>query len=169
MHLSGVTSAVSLFVKDPTSVHSDTQGHLAFHSPPLESLPSQCGHDHFRYGFVAVCQFNNIYVPLGMLCYFLYWLLQFPFMFISPHKIRSLFLAKTILVPPTFFALLIWAFVKVPPKNSLLAPKAALHGKELSWAWLSAFNSAIGFFATAGVNMPDFTVSNRTLHDHLYT
>jgi len=90
-------------------------------------------------------------------------------MFISPQNIRSLFLAKAILVPPTFFALLIWAFVRVPPNNSLLAPKAALHGNELSWAWLSAFNSAIGFFATAGVNMPDFTVSNCTLHDHLCT
>jgi len=93
----------------------------------------------------------------GLLCYFLYWLIQFPFMFISPQKIRVLFLAKTIIIPPTFLAMLIWAFIRVPPNKSILAPKAVLSGKELSWAWVSAFNSAIGFFATAGVNMPDFT------------
>lgn len=70
-------------------------------------------------------------------------------------------------MPPTWLALLIWAFVRVPPNTSLLVSKAALDSKELSWAWLSAFNSAIGFFATAGVNMPDFTVSNDVLYKHL--
>ncbi|KAH9960641.1 cytosine-purine permease [Russula dissimulans] len=93
----------------------------------------------------------------GLLCYFVYWLIQFPFMFFSPQKIRVLFLAKTILVPPTFLAMLIWAFMRVPPNKTNLVPKAVLSGNELLWAWLSAFNSAIGFFATAGVNMPDFT------------
>ena len=88
-------------------------------------------------------------------------------MFVSPQKIRPLFLAKAILVPPTWLALLIWAFVRVPPNTSLLVSKAALDSKELSRAWLSAFNSAIGFFATAGVNMPDFTVSNDVLYKHL--
>jgi hypothetical protein len=80
-------------------------------------------------------------------------------MFVSPLKIRLLFLAKAIVVPPTFLALLVWAFVRVPLDSSLLAPKGVLSGNERSWAWLGAFNSAIGFFATAGVNMPDFTVS----------
>jgi len=78
-------------------------------------------------------------------------------MLISPQKIRLLFLAKAIIVPPTWLALLIWAFVKVPPNSSLLAPKAVLSGNELSWAWLGALNSAIGLFSTSGVNMPNFT------------
>ena len=168
MRLSGVTSAISLFVKGPTSVQSDAKGYLAIHSSSSESPPTQCEHNHVRYGSVAIRDLDNIYVSSGMLCYFLYWFIQFPFMFVSPQKIRPLFLAKAILVPPTWLALLIWAFVRVPPNNSLLAPKTALGSKELSWAWLSAFNSAIGFFATAGVNMPDFTVSNCTLYKHLY-
>ena len=81
-------------------------------------------------------------------------------MFVSPQKIRWLFLAKSIIVPPTWSALLIWAFVKVPPNNGLFAQKAELRGSELSWAWLSALNSALGSFATLGVNIPDFTVGH---------
>jgi NCS1 family nucleobase:cation symporter-1 len=81
-------------------------------------------------------------------------------MFVSPQKIRWLFLAKATVVPPTWLALLIWAFVKVPPKSGLFARKTELGGSELSWAWLSALNSAIGVYATLGVNIPDFTVGH---------
>jgi len=95
-----------------------------------------------------------------MLCFFLYWLIQFPFMFISPQKIRWLFLAKAAIVPPTWLALLIWAFVKVPPNSGLLSQKAELSGSDLSWAWLGALNSALGNYATLGVNIPDFTVGH---------
>ncbi|KAN0105611.1 NCS1 nucleoside transporter family [Russula decolorans] len=93
----------------------------------------------------------------GMICYFLYWLIQFPFMFISPQKIRWLFLAKSIIVPPTWLALLIWALVKVPPSTGLFAQKAGQSGSGLSWAWLASLNSALGNYATLGVNIPDFT------------
>lgn len=89
-------------------------------------------------------------------------------MFVSPQKIRYLFLAKAIIVPPTWLALLIWAFVKVPPNISLLTPKNTLSGDELRWARLSAFNSAFGLFATAGLNMPNFTVSNCIVSNRLY-
>ncbi|KAH9064376.1 permease for cytosine/purines, uracil, thiamine, allantoin-domain-containing protein [Lactarius vividus] len=50
-----------------------------------------------------------------------------PFMFVSPHKIRWLFLAKTIVVPPTLLTLLIWA-----------AMKARASHLRLSW-WMGAF------------------------------
>ena len=90
-------------------------------------------------------------------------------MLVSPQKIRYLFLAKTIIVPPTWLALLIWAFVKVPSNISFPTPKNTLSGNELRWARLSAFNSAFGFFATAGLNMSNFTVSNRILSNHLYS
>lgn len=164
-----MTYTILLFVRDLTLYSlSDVKSHLANHSSSSESPPAQCEHNHDRYGSIATRNFNNIYVFSELLCYLLYWLIQFPFMFVPPQKIRPLFLAKAILVPPTWLALLIWAFVRVPPNNSLIAPKAALGSKELSWAWLSAFNSAIGFFATAGVNMPDFTVSNGILYKHLY-
>lgn len=94
-----------------------------------------------------------------MLCYFLYWMFQFPFMFVSPQKIRCLFVAKGIIVPTAWLAMLIWAFVKVPLRGSLLSQHANVSGSALSWAWLHAFNSAIANYSTMAVNIPDFTVS----------
>lgn len=95
----------------------------------------------------------------GMLCYILYWLIQFPFMLVSPQKIRWLFVAKGILVPIAWLAMLIWAFVKVPPhaSGSLLTQTANVSGSALSWSWLHALNSALGIYSTLAVNIPDFT------------
>jgi len=93
----------------------------------------------------------------GMLCYFLYWLIQFPFMLISPQRIRWLFLVKAMIVPAAWLAMLIWAFVKVPSSEGLFQQHSTLSGSKLSWAWLSALNSALGIYSTLAVNIPDFT------------
>lgn len=94
---------------------------------------------------------------VGMMCYFLYWLIQFPFMFVSPQRIRWLFLVKALVVPPTWLAMLIWAVVKVPTSSGLFGEHATLTGSDFSWGWLSALNSAFGIYATLTVNIPDFT------------
>ncbi|KAF9446544.1 NCS1 nucleoside transporter family [Macrolepiota fuliginosa MF-IS2] len=94
---------------------------------------------------------------VGIMCYFLYWLIQFPFMLVSPQKIRHLFTAKSIIVPIAWLAILIWSFVKVPARISLDSRHSQLSGASLSWAWLGALNSALGFYATLSVNIPDFT------------
>ena len=94
-----------------------------------------------------------------MMCYFLYWLIQFPFMLVSPQKIRWLFVVKVFIVPPAWLAMLIWAFVKVPSSKGLFEQHTTLSGSALSYAWLSALNSALGIYSTLAVNIPDFTVS----------
>ncbi|KAH9064377.1 NCS1 nucleoside transporter family [Lactarius vividus] len=124
--------------------------HLPNHLPPSAKITS-VGMALRRVDISTALTFSEL------ICYFLYWSFQLPFMFVSPHKIRWLFLAKTIVVPPTWFALLIWAVVKVPLNSSLLAQRSALSGSELSWAWLGALNSAIGIFSAIGINMPNFT------------
>ena len=117
----------------------------------------------------------------GMMCYFLwvrylcrnmrltlsprYWLVQFPFMLVSPQKIRHFFMAKAIIVPLAWLAILIWAMIKAPPRLSLEPKHTALSGSDLSWAWLSALNSALGIYATLAVNIPDFTVRFHDLAD----
>ncbi|RDB19656.1 hypothetical protein Hypma_013249 [Hypsizygus marmoreus] len=93
----------------------------------------------------------------GMMCYFLYWLLQFPFLLVSPQRIRHFFTVKSIIVPAAWLAMLIWAMVKVPPKISLVPKHSTLSGSAFAWAWLSALNSSLGFYATLSVNIPDFT------------
>ncbi len=94
---------------------------------------------------------------VGMMTYFLYWLFQFPFMLVSPQKIRHLFMVKAFIVPCAWLAILIWAMVKAPPSVSLQPKHAEISGSALSWAWLSALNSALGIYATLAVNVSDFT------------
>ncbi|KAG6327058.1 hypothetical protein ID866_12031, partial [Astraeus odoratus] len=93
----------------------------------------------------------------GFLCYVLYWFIQLPFMLLSPHKIRWLFLVKGIVVPMSWIAMMIWAFVRVPPSTGLFDQHATISGSQFSWSWLSALNSALGSYATLSVNIPDFT------------
>ena len=102
-------------------------------------------------------------------------------MLVSPQKIRWLFVVKSFVVPPAWLAMLIWSFVKVPAKEGLFNQHTALSGSALSYAWLSAMNSALGIYGTLAVNIPDFTVrhfrsvilrisgqsSNLTHHPHL--
>ncbi|THH28850.1 hypothetical protein EUX98_g5338 [Antrodiella citrinella] len=72
-------------------------------------------------------------------------------------RIRWLFLVKAIIVPPSWLAMLIWAFVKVPASSGFFDQKSTLSGSNLSWAWLSALNAALGIYGTLAVNIPDFT------------
>ena len=98
-------------------------------------------------------------VHAGMLCYFIFFLIMLSLAFVSPQRLRWLFLAKSIVVPPAWLALLIWSLVKVPFGTGLITQQASKDGSGLSYAWFSAMNSAIGNYATLAVNIPDFTVS----------
>jgi len=99
---------------------------------------------------------------VGIMCYFLYWLIQLPLLLVSPQRIRHFFTVKSIVVPTAWLAILIWAMVRVPTKTSLAPHKSTLTGSATSWAWLSALNSSLGFYATLAVNIPDFTVRKTT-------
>lgn len=94
----------------------------------------------------------------GLMCYFIYWLIQFPCILLSPQKLRWLFFAKSAIVPITWVAIVVWAFIRVPPSDGLFAQKATITGTQLAWTWLSALNSVLGTYATVSVNIPDFTV-----------
>ncbi|THH07196.1 hypothetical protein EW145_g3553 [Phellinidium pouzarii] len=125
---------------------------------------SECVYQMLKAIWPSIARMPN-HLPLsanittsGMMCYFLYWLIQFPFMFISPQKIRWLFVAKGIIVPIAWLSMLIWSFVKVPFRESKLFQESAnVSGSALSWAWLSALNSALGIYSTLAVNITDFT------------
>ncbi|CAE6526085.1 unnamed protein product [Rhizoctonia solani] len=101
---------------------------------------------------------------VGIMCYFLYWLIQLPFLLVSPHKIRYLFIAKAILAPTAGLAMMIWAFVRTGG-GPIFEQRATISGSELNWAMLSAMNSAIGSCAALVVNIPDFTRYARAPRD----
>ncbi|KAG1811758.1 permease for cytosine/purines, uracil, thiamine, allantoin-domain-containing protein [Suillus subaureus] len=109
---------------------SDAEGHMAVYRPYLKS----------HTGLVKHYQ--------RMMCYLLYWLLQFPFMLLSPQKIRYLFMIKGVIVPFAWLAMVIWAFIKVPPSVGLFSQHAAVQGSDLSWAWLTALNTDFTRYAT---------------------
>lgn len=103
--------------------------------------------------------FQSSLYNIGIMCYFIYWAIQFPFMLVSPQKIKWLFLAKALIVPPSWLALLIWALVKVPPSKGLFTLHPTVTGSDFSWAYLMGLNASLGSFATLAVNIPDFTVT----------
>ncbi len=94
-----------------------------------------------------------------MMCYFIFWLIQLPFMLLSPQKVRHLFVAKSLIIPATWLSMLIWSVVKVPISQSMDQEHSTLSGKDLQWAYIKSMNSALGVWLTLAVNIPDFTAS----------
>ncbi|KAG9309884.1 cytosine-purine [Chiua virens] len=124
---------------------------------------SQCVYQMLKAVWPSIAEMPNQLAPnanitsSGLLCYLLYWLIQFPFLLLPPHKVWYLFLIKGIIVPIALLAMLIWAFVRVPPSSGLFSEHATIVGTQFSWNWLSALNSALGGYASLSVNIPDFT------------
>ena len=101
-----------------------------------------------------------------LLCYFIFWVVQLPFLFISPQSLRWLFLAKAIIVPPALFAMLGWAFATTGG-GAIFQQKGTLSGSQLVWTWLGALNSTLGTITTLAVNIPDFTRYARSKQEYV--
>ncbi|KAI9933799.1 hypothetical protein MW887_004871 [Aspergillus wentii] len=62
----------------------------------------------------------------GMVAYTIFWLVQFPFLCLHPDKLRWVFVVKSVVVPVSWIAILVWAFSdfsrysRVSPKWQLL-------------------------------------------------
>ncbi|KAF2465225.1 uracil permease [Lindgomyces ingoldianus] len=95
-----------------------------------------------------------------MVCFFLFWLIQIPFLYMHPNNLRWLFMVKSVIVPIAWVAILIWAFVATEG-GSLFDQKATIHGSAYSWAFLSSLTSVIGNYATLSVNQADFSRYSR--------
>ncbi len=131
----------------------------------IHSTGSECVYQMLKAIWPSVARVPNKLegniTSTGMMCYFLFWLLQLPFLFISPQQLRWLFMAKALIVPPAFLAMMIWAFATTGG-GEIFHQKGTLGGAALAWAWLGALNSTLGSFATLAVNIPDFTRYSRS-------
>ncbi|GKZ24354.1 hypothetical protein AbraIFM66951_011135 [Aspergillus brasiliensis] len=96
----------------------------------------------------------------GMVGYFIFWLLQLPFLCIHPNKVRWLFVAKSVLVPIAWIAILIWAFV-AEGGGTMFEQKATVSGSQYSWVFLASMTSVLGNYATLSVNQSDFSRYSR--------
>jgi NCS1 family nucleobase:cation symporter-1 len=54
---------------------------------------------------------SNLLVAAGLLCVFLYWLIQTGLALMPISKLRILFWVKGVVVHPTFLALFLWAVI----------------------------------------------------------
>ncbi|KAI9366981.1 permease for cytosine/purines, uracil, thiamine, allantoin-domain-containing protein, partial [Aspergillus egyptiacus] len=86
-----------------------------------------------------------------MIAYFIFWLVQFPFLCIHPNKARWLFLAKSVIVPAAWVAILIWAFV-AEGAGPIFEQKPTASGSQYSWVFLASMTSVTGNYATLSVN-----------------
>ncbi|KAF3204464.1 hypothetical protein TWF679_009830 [Orbilia oligospora] len=92
----------------------------------------------------------------SMLCYFIYWVIQFPFLLVHPSKIRYLFILKSILTPACGISLMAWAFHKTGG-GPIFSNPATLTGSAAAWQWLTGLNSVLGQWSTLAINIGDFT------------
>ncbi|KAF2455591.1 uracil permease [Lineolata rhizophorae] len=95
-----------------------------------------------------------------MVSFFIFWLIQVPFLCMHPNNLRWLFMAKSTIVPAAWIAILIWAFVATPGLD-IFDQQATIHGSEYSWAYLASLTSVIGNYATLSVNQADFSRYSR--------
>ncbi|OAL51511.1 uracil permease [Pyrenochaeta sp. DS3sAY3a] len=95
-----------------------------------------------------------------MISFFIFWLFSVPFLCMHPNNLRWLFMAKSIIVPIAWIAILIWAF-RSTDGGDMWDQKATIEGSAYSWAFLSSLTSVIGNFATLSVNQSDFSRYSR--------
>ncbi|KAJ4419373.1 hypothetical protein N0V82_004955 [Gnomoniopsis sp. IMI 355080] len=86
----------------------------------------------------------------------IFWFAQIPFLLMHPNRLRWLFLAKSIIVPIAWVAILIWALASTNDSD-IFAQKPTVSGSSYSWAFLASMNSVIGNYATLSVNQADFS------------
>ncbi|KAI5480927.1 putative permease [Pseudohyphozyma bogoriensis] len=95
-----------------------------------------------------------------MVAYLVFWMIQFPCLFIHPSKLRPLFIVKAITVPACCFGILGWSVHTAKATGSLGAmlsapPKAS--GLTYAFAFFTSMNALIGGFSTLALNIPDFS------------
>ncbi|KAH7393563.1 NCS1 allantoate transporter [Cadophora sp. MPI-SDFR-AT-0126] len=93
----------------------------------------------------------------GLISYFLYHVVQTPFLFIRTEKLKWMFLAKTILVPPMALSMVIYLAVAAKDAPDFWNQKSEVTGSTRAWLWLSSMTSITGGFSTLAVNIPDFS------------
>lgn len=81
-----------------------------------------------------------------MVAFFIFWLLSMPFILIHPRNLNWYFVAKSCLVAPACFAVLIWAIVlnggSIGP-GFQVSPQIS-NPNYYGWLWMSALNSGFG-------------------------
>ena len=98
-----------------------------------------------------------------LLCFSLFWIVQFPFLFLTINALRWLFIVKVILMPFFGVALFTWALTAAHGWGPLFSiPNNITNGWSVGYAFCFTITASISGNATFAINMSDIT---RYAHD----
>ncbi|KAG4414802.1 hypothetical protein IFR04_012074 [Cadophora malorum] len=96
----------------------------------------------------------------GMLAFFLFWLIHFPFCAFRPYQLKAFFWFKSIIVLPSIWGLFIFCMVNTKANvGSVYTSK--IDGNK-GWFIMYAINSGMGNTATLITNQPDIARWSKT-------
>lgn len=98
--------------------------------------------------------------------FFLFWLIQLPFLLIHPTKLRPFLIVKLIVTPIAALATMGWAVNRAGGGGDIFRLRSEVPSGTTAYAylWLSSMTSVTGSWATLAVNIPDFTRYARTVN-----
>ncbi|GAA5952121.1 hypothetical protein JCM10213_006491 [Rhodosporidiobolus nylandii] len=98
-----------------------------------------------------------------MLCFFLFWLFQFPFCLIHPRKLRPIFLVKAVTLPIVGVAMMGWTIHQAGDRASeVMRESSNLSGLDKWYAFMTAVTACMGTWSTMACNIGDFSRYSRT-------
>jgi NCS1 family nucleobase:cation symporter-1 len=96
----------------------------------------------------------------GFVAFFLYFLLQLPFLCIPYTKVQYFFAFKSIIAPIIFLAVFGDTLHRAGgtiSNSTVITDGIKVHGSVLAWSFFSNLNSVLGNYATLGLNIADFS------------
>jgi len=96
----------------------------------------------------------------GFIAFFLYFLLQLPFLCIPYTKVQYFFGFKSIIAPIVFLAIFGDTLRRAGgtiSNSTVITDDVKVKGSVLAWAFFSNLNSVLGNYATLGLNIADFS------------
>ncbi|GAA5853777.1 hypothetical protein JCM8547_007445 [Rhodosporidiobolus lusitaniae] len=98
-----------------------------------------------------------------MLCFFLFWLFQFPFTLLHPRRLRPLFLIKAISLPIVAVGMMGWTIHQAGDRASeVMRESPKIHGLDAWYAFMTAVTACMGTWSTMACNIGDFSRYCRT-------
>ncbi|KAF7343699.1 Nucleobase cation symporter [Mycena sanguinolenta] len=92
-----------------------------------------------------------------LLCFFIFYIIQLPLLYVRISKLRHLFMFKIIVMPIFGVALFAWAVTRGHGFGPLFAQKTNVHGSPVALVFISAVSSAIAGETTLALNICDFS------------
>lgn len=92
----------------------------------------------------------------NLLAFFIFWIIQFPVMFVHPTFLRHLFVIKSVVTTAALFGVMGWAIhANGGSIGSFEFGATALQGGALVWPMIQAINSVMAALCPILINQPD--------------